>query len=60
MKNANKMNKEWHEHHRMPANATLDQRIAWHIEHTKHCQCRPMPANIIEEIKKRKAYANCA
>lgn len=48
------LNKEWHLQHPMPANATLDERIAWHIEHEKNCMCREMPDKIREEIKKRK------
>jgi hypothetical protein len=31
-----KLNVEWHKQNRMPAKATIDQRIAWHIEHHKH------------------------
>jgi len=50
-----KINREWHEQHRMPANATLDQRIAWHTEHAKHCSCRPMPGKLMQEIERRKA-----
>ena len=38
----------------MPANATLDQRIQWHIQHAAACACREMPPSIREEIKKRK------
>ncbi len=49
-----KTNKEWHQAHRMPANATLDQRVAWHLEHARHCACREMPENIKAEIRKRK------
>jgi hypothetical protein len=30
-----KLNREWHSSHRMPKNATLDQRIEWHLEHKK-------------------------
>ncbi|HEY5749826.1 MAG TPA: hypothetical protein VIU12_27355 [Chryseolinea sp.] len=26
-----KLNKEWHEHHPMPKNPTLEQRIQWHV-----------------------------
>lgn len=44
--------KEWHLAHRMPKNATLEQRIAWHKEHVKNCNCRPMPRKLLEEIKK--------
>lgn len=49
-----KINREWHEQHRMPANATLDQRIEWHIAHAAHCQCREMPEKIKQAIKERK------
>ncbi|MCW3121632.1 MAG: hypothetical protein JWQ38_1124 [Flavipsychrobacter sp.] len=49
----NKTNKEWHAGHRMPKNATLAQRVAWHIEHAKHCGCRPMPDSIKQEIAKK-------
>ena len=51
---AGKMNKEWHQSHRMPQGATLDERIAWHLEHQKHCGCRDIPAKLKEEMKKRK------
>ena len=50
-----KTNKEWHLAHRMPARATLEQRIAWHIEHAKNCACREMPESIKKEIRKIKA-----
>jgi hypothetical protein len=36
------INKAWHEAHRMPKNATVEQRIAWHEGHMKHCACRPV------------------
>jgi hypothetical protein len=51
---ANKINKSWHEKHRMPKNATLEQRIQWHIAHAQHCTCRQMPESIKVEIEKRK------
>lgn len=35
-----KANKSWHEQNRMPKNATLQQRIAWHVAHAKACRCR--------------------
>jgi hypothetical protein len=47
------INKAWHRTHRMPANATLEQRIQWHLEHSRECACRKMPASIQMEIKKR-------
>lgn len=49
-----KLNKEWHEAHRMPQNPTLDQRIEWHIEHARNCECREIPPNLREIIKHRK------
>ena len=48
------INKEWHETHRMPQNATLDQRIEWHLEHSKNCSCHKIPGKLSEEMKKRK------
>ena len=37
----------------MPPKATLDQRLEWHLEHAKNCQCRPIEGKIAEEMKKR-------
>lgn len=49
-----KINKEWHLAHPMPKNANLDQRIQWHLEHMKNCQCRKdLPPRLKEEMKKR-------
>lgn len=30
----------------MPKKATVEQRIAWHAAHQKHCACRPMPESL--------------
>jgi NAD(P)-dependent dehydrogenase (short-subunit alcohol dehydrogenase family) len=36
-------------------NASIEQRIKWHLEHLKHCDCRTdLPAKLKEEMKKRK------
>lgn len=51
-----KLNKEWHLVHRMPKNATVGERIAWHIEHSKNCSCRLIPDKLKAEMKKRKAH----
>jgi len=51
-----KTNKIWHQDNRMPTDATLEQRIQWHIKHAKNCQCRPMPDKIAKEMKKRIKY----
>nr|PZN50326.1 MAG: hypothetical protein DIU61_15375 [Bacteroidota bacterium] len=48
-----KTNREWHQRHRMPKNATLDERIQWHLEHQKHCSCRGIPEKLKEEMSKR-------
>jgi hypothetical protein len=37
----------------MPANATLEQRIRWHLEPRKHCSCRPIPAKLAKTMKAR-------
>ena len=42
-----KLNAEWHKAHKMPKNPTIQQRLAWHIEHAKHCGCRPIPAKLL-------------
>ena len=44
---------QWHLSHKMPKNPTQDQRVVWHVEHAKNCQCRPLGGKILEEIKKR-------
>jgi hypothetical protein len=48
-----KFNKEWHLAHRMPQRATLEERIAWHLEHNKNCGCREIPVKMKQEMKKR-------
>ncbi|HRI60755.1 MAG TPA: hypothetical protein PK228_13550 [Saprospiraceae bacterium] len=49
-----KINKEWHEQNLMPKNASFEQRLAWHLEHRKHCSCRrEFPKKLVEEMKKR-------
>jgi hypothetical protein len=48
------MNKLWHQQNRMPAKATLEQRIAWHREHQQHCSCREAPKSLLAYLKKRK------
>lgn len=48
-----KINKKWHEAHIMPNNASFEQRVKWHIAHSRYCACRPMPAKLAEEMKKK-------
>lgn len=37
----------------MPTHPTLDQRMNWHIDHARHCSCRPMPRKVLDEAKER-------
>jgi hypothetical protein len=48
-----KINKEWHEAHRMPRNATLDERVDWHLKHAANCACRDIPPTIKRELENR-------
>jgi hypothetical protein len=45
------MNKTWHEQNKMPAKATLQQRIEWHRQHQQHCACREVPSSLLPYIK---------
>jgi hypothetical protein len=47
-----KINKEWHLKHQMPKNPTCEQRASWHVEHQKHCSCRPINGKLAEEMRK--------
>jgi hypothetical protein len=54
MKELPKLNAEWHKKNKMPAHATLEERIAWHNEHLAHCRCRTgYPEKLLMEMKKR-------
>jgi len=47
------INKEWHLKHLMPKNATFEQRVKWHLAHSKNCNCRPIPDKLLAEMKKK-------
>ncbi len=49
-----KLNAAWHEAHRLPRNATTDQRVAWHLEHAEMCGCRAIPPPLQAEIARRR------
>jgi hypothetical protein len=53
MKSKSKLNGAWHKQHRMPKNATLENRIEWHLEHKENCGCGDIPIKIKEEMNKR-------
>lgn len=48
-----RINEAWHRGHVMPKNATLEERIEWHLEHARHCACRPIPDGLQKEIRQR-------
>lgn len=48
-----KLNREWHLTHKLPRNATLEQRLDWHAQHAEQCGCREMPASIRQELEAR-------
>ena len=48
-----KINKEWHLKNKMPKNPSFEQRVEWHLEHQKHCSCRPIEGKLAEEMRKR-------
>jgi hypothetical protein len=52
--NRPRLNRDWHLAHKMPPRPTLEERLAWHEEHAKHCACREMPAWMREEIERRR------
>jgi len=45
------INREWHEKNRMPKNATDEQRLKWHLEHAKHCDCRPLTKDFEAKLR---------
>ena len=49
----NKINAAWHATYPMPPMATVEQRIAWHLAHAKHCRCRPIPPKLRAQIRRR-------
>jgi hypothetical protein len=47
------LNREWHATHRLARNATLQQRLDWHLAHAAACGCRVMPESIRQELAAR-------
>lgn len=48
------INADWHKKHKMPKNATIEEKVEWHEGHAKHCKCRDSLAH----LKKLKAKLN--
>ena len=54
MTKVSKINSEWHKHNRLPKDASIEERVYWHLEHLKNCQCRKdMPEKLKLEMKKK-------
>lgn len=47
------INKEWHEAHKLARNASLEERINWHLAHAANCSCRDIPESIKRELEAR-------
>lgn len=47
------MNKAWHRQHPMPKNPTVEQRVKWHLAHSKECGCRPIPSSLEKRTRKQ-------
>ncbi|MBL7758407.1 MAG: hypothetical protein JNL59_13465 [Chitinophagaceae bacterium] len=50
---APRMNAAWHHEHPMPANASFEQRVQWHLAHQQYCSCRPIPASLLAQMKEK-------
>jgi hypothetical protein len=48
-----RFNDRWHIRHPMPRNATLDQRVKWHLAHAVTCGCRDIPKTVLAELRAR-------
>lgn len=46
------INKNWHLNNKMPQKPTHTERLAWHMEHVKNCDCHPLTKEFIERLKK--------
>ena len=47
-----RLNRDWHQTHKMPARATFEQRLQWHWNcRTLHMS--PYPQKLLEEMEKK-------
>jgi hypothetical protein len=47
------INATWHKSHPMPAHATPQQRLRWHVAHAKACGCRKLTAAMLQKLRLR-------
>ena len=48
-----RLNRAWHLEHRLARNASLEERLHWHLAHAANCACREMPPGIRRELEAR-------
>jgi len=46
------INATWHKDHPMPARASAQQRLRWHLAHAKACGCRKLTASMLSELRR--------
>jgi len=46
-----KINVDWHNLHKMPKNPSREERLSWHIQHSKCCDCRKPSPKLLAEIE---------
>jgi len=44
----------------MPKNATLAQRVTWHVAHAQRCACRAMPNTVVAALAAKASAARPA
>jgi hypothetical protein len=46
------INKDWHLKNKMPKNPTPQERLKWHLEHSKNCRCRSLTPEYLKKLQK--------
>jgi hypothetical protein len=47
------INGDWHRAHVLGQGASMDRRVAWHLEHAAACGCRGIPQTVLDEVERR-------
>ncbi|RZA24661.1 MAG: hypothetical protein EOP02_13245 [Proteobacteria bacterium] len=47
------INREWHALHKLAPDASIEERLHWHLQHAANCRCRDIPASIKRELEAR-------
>jgi two-component system sensor kinase FixL len=48
------MNRAWHQKHKMPKNASLEERLNWHLAHQQQCACRAVPRKLAALVRSKR------